>query len=178
MAVSRILLRPSRDADIPAIAAIYADAVLTGTASFEIEPPSQDAMAARRQTLLDGGFPYLVAGCEERVLGYAYAGPYRPRPAYRWTVEDSVYVAPHARGQGVGQLLLGQLIGESEALGFRLMVAVIGDAASHASIGLHRALGFRDAGTIEGIGFKHGRWLATVLMQRPLGEGTGSPPTV
>lgn len=172
------LVRPSRDADLPAIAAIYADAVLNGTASFEIAPPSESAMAERRRVLLAGNYPYLVAENEGRVLGYAYAGSYRPRPAYRWSVEDSVYVAREARGLGVGQALLARLIAESETSGFRLMVAVIGDAASHASIGLHRALGFRDAGVFEGIGFKHGRWLSTVLMQRPLGDGTARPPVV
>ena len=172
------LIRPSRDADLPAITAIYADAVLNGTSSFEIEPPSEAQMAERRRTLVADACPFFVAEADGRVLGYAYAGPYRPRPAYRWTVEDSVYVAREARGLGIGRALLARLIAESEAAGFRLMVAVIGDAASHASIGLHRALGFREAGVFEGIGFKHERWLSTVLMQLPLGEGTATPPAV
>ena len=174
--MNTVLIRPSRDDDLPAVTAIYADAVLTGTASFEIEPPSEGVMAERRRALLAGGYPYLVAQGRDRVLGYAYAGPYRPRPAYRWSVEDSVYVAREGQGQGVGRALLAGLIEASEAAGFRLMVAVIGDADAQASIGLHRALGFREAGVFEGIGFKHGRWLSSVLMQRPLGEGTASPP--
>ena len=168
-----LVLGASSEADIPAITTIYAHAVLDGTASFEIEPPSEAAMAERRRARAAGGFPWLVAERDGRVLGYAYAGLYRPRPAYRWTVEDSVYAA---RGEGVGRALLGRLIADSEAAGFRPMVAVIGDAASQASIGLHRALGFREAGRFEGIGFKHGRWLDSVLMQRPLGEGRESPP--
>lgn len=170
------MLRPSQPTDIPAITTIYAEAVRHGTASFEIEPPSEAAMAERRHFLVENGFPYIVAEWNGRPVGYAYAGPYRPRPAYRWTVEDSVYVAPHAQGQGIGRKQLARLIADSEALGFRLMVAVIGDAASVGSIALHRALGFRDAGRFEGIGFKHGRWLDTVLMQRPLGDGARRPP--
>ena len=169
-------IRPSREDDVAAIAAIYGHAVATDTASFELEPPTVAAMGERRAALVDAGFPYLVAEEAGRVLGYAYAGPYRLRPAYRWTVEDSIYVAPDAKGRGVGRVLLGALIARSEALGFRLMVAVMGDAATGASVALHRALGFRDAGVFEGIGWKHGRWLATVQMQRPLGEGASTPP--
>jgi phosphinothricin acetyltransferase len=172
-----LVIRASREADLPAITAIYAHAVRHGTASFELEPPSADDMARRRQALLEGSFPYLVAEQDGAVQGYAYAGPYRPRPAYRSTVEDSVYVAPDAQGRGVGRELLGRLIAACEALDFRLMVAVIGDEASAGSIRLHESLGFVRAGVIPGIGFKHGRWLATVLMQRSLGPGAGKPPT-
>ena len=170
-------IRPSCDADLPAIAAIYAHAVTHGTASFELEPPSEAVTAERRNTLLDGGYPYLVAERDGIILGYAYAGAYRTRPAYRSTVEDSIYIAPSAQGQGVGRALLAALIRECEARDFRLMVAVIGDEDSRGSIGLHRSLGFEPVGILKGIGYKHGRWLSTVLMQRSLGRGTSEPPT-
>lgn len=169
-------IRPATRADVPVIAAIYGDAVLHGTASFELDPPGEAEMARRMAALHDGGFPYLVADADGLVLGYAYAGPYRPRPAYRFTVEDSVYIAAEARGQGIGRALLSQLIGESESRGFRQMVAVIGDEASAGSIALHRALGFEHAGTLQAVGYKHGAWRATVLMQRALGSGNSLPP--
>jgi phosphinothricin acetyltransferase len=172
-----LLVRPSAETDLPAIARIYAHAVTTGTASFELEPPSGAEMARRREMLLAGGYPYLVAEAEGRVLGYAYAGPYRPRAAYRSTVEDSVYVAADSQGRGVGRALLTRLIAECDSGDFRLMVAVIGDEASTASIRLHESLGFTPGGILRGIGFKHGRWLSTVLMQRPLGPGQATPPT-
>jgi phosphinothricin acetyltransferase len=133
-------------------------------------------MARRRQTLADGGFPYLVAEADGVVAGYAYAGPYRPRPAYRWSVEDSVYVAPALQRRGVGRTLLDRLVAEAEQRGFRQMIAVIGDSAQAPSIELHRAAGFRLIGTVENVGHKFGRWLDTVLMQRPLGPGAASPP--
>ncbi len=172
-----LLVRPSEAADLPAITAIYAHAVAHGTASFELQPPDEAEMARRRGVLLDAGYPYLVAESEGRVLGYAYAGPYRPRAAYRSTVEDSIYVAPGGQGRGVGRALLSRLIAECEALDFRLMVAVIGDEASTGSIRLHASLGFQSVGVLPGIGYKHGRWLASVLMQRPLGAGAATPPT-
>jgi L-amino acid N-acyltransferase YncA len=172
-----ILVRPSRDSDLPALTAIYAHAVAHGTASFELTPPDEAEMARRRHALLEGGFPYLVAEREGRMAGYAYAGPYRTRPAYRSTVEDSIYVAPDAHRQGVGRTLLEALIREAEAQDFRLMVAVIGDEASHGSIGLHASLGFENAGVFKGVGHKGGRWLSTVLMQRALGPGSATPPT-
>lgn len=172
-----VLVRPSRDSDIPAIAAIYAHAVTHGTASFELDPPDEAEMARRRAAILDAGYPYLVAEKDGEILGYAYAGPYRTRPAYRSTVEDSIYVAPQAQGQGVGRELLSALIAECERHDFRLMVAVIGDEESKGSIGLHRSLGFEPVGILKGIGYKHGRWLSTVLMQRPLGRGIAEPPT-
>jgi L-amino acid N-acyltransferase YncA len=170
-------IRPSRGSDLPAITAIYADAVVRGTASFELEPPDEAEMARRRAGLVEGGYPYLVAEQAGVMLGYAYAGPYRPRAAYRSTVEDSVYVAPASQGRGVGRALLGALLAECERLDFRLMVAVIGDEASTGSIALHRALGFTSVGALPGIGYKHGRWLATVLMQKAIGPGTSTPPT-
>ena len=171
-----LVIRAGTAADIPAITAIYDHAVRHGTASFELEPPDAAEMARRRQTLVDGGFPYLVAEADATVAGYAYAGPYRPRPAYRWSVEDSVYVAPHMHRRGIGAALLDRLIAATEQRGYRQMVAVIGDSAQTASIALHRAAGFRPIGTVETVGFKFGRWLDTVLMQRALGPGAGAPP--
>ena len=170
-----LLVRPSIEADISAITAIYAHAVGHGTASFEVEPPDEAEMARRRQAVLAGGYPYLVAEIDGTLAGYAYAGAYRPRPAYRFTVEDSIYVALDRQGSGVGRALLVALIEACEALGFRQMVAVIGDSASQGSICLHESLGFRPVGVLEAIGFKHGRWLDVVLMQRALGEGAGTP---
>jgi L-amino acid N-acyltransferase YncA len=172
-----VLVRSSRESDLDAIAAIYAHAVTHGTASFELDPPDRAEMARRRAAILEGGYPYLVAERDGEILGYAYAGAYRTRPAYRSTVEDSIYVAASAQGQGVGRALLAALIEACEALDFRLMVAVIGDEDSHGSIGLHQSLGFEPAGILKGIGYKHGRWLSTVLMQRPLGRGMSEPPT-
>ena len=163
------LVRLSTEADLPAIQAIYAHHVLTGLASFEELPPDLAEMARRRAELSARGLPHLVAEADGRVLGYAYAGPYRARIAYRFTVEDSVYVAPDATGRGLGRLLLARLIADCEALGARQMVAVIGDSGNAASIGLHRALGFEHTGTLRDVGSKFGRWVDTVLMQRPLG---------
>ena len=172
-----ILVRPSSESDLDAITAICAHAVTHGTASFELDPPSEEEMARRRAAILEGSYPYLVAEKDGTILGYAYAGAYRTRPAYRSTVEDSIYVAPEARGQGLGRILLGALIRACEALDFRLMVAVIGDEASVGSIRLHESLGFEKSGILPGTGLKHGRWLATVLMHRPLGPGQAAPPT-
>lgn len=163
-----LTIRPSRADDIPAITAIYAPAVAHGTASFELEAPDTAEMARRRAALVDAGYPYLVAEGAEGVLGYAYAGPYRPRPAYRFTVEDSVYVAPHAHRRGVGRALLAALIEASQARGDRQMIAVIGDSAQAPSIRLHEDFGFRLVGIAREVGFKHGRWLDQVIMQRPL----------
>ena len=171
------VIRPTLETDIPAIAAIYTHAVTHGTASFELDPPSEAEMVRRRDAILQGGYPYLVAERGGEILGYAYAGAYRTRPAYRSTVEDSIYIAPSAQAQGVGRALLAALIEQCEALDFRLMVAVIGDEDSHGSIALHRSLGFEPAGILKGIGYKHRRWLSTVLMQRPLGRGMSAPPT-
>ncbi len=172
-----IAVRDSTESDLPAIAAIYAHAVLHGSASFEIEPPGEAEMARRRADVLGHGLPHLVATRDGAVVGYAYAGLYRPRPAYRHTVEDSIYVAPHAQRCGVGRALLPALIGRCAAAGRRQMIAVIGDSANAGSIALHRAFGFRDAGVLEAVGFKFGRWLDSVLMQRALGDGAAGPPT-
>lgn len=170
-----LTLRPCRADDLPAIQAIYAEAVRFGTASFELDPPDLTEMQARWQKVVTAGFPYLVALRQGEVVGYAYAGAYRPRPAYRGTVENSVYVAPAAQGLGVGRALIRALIAECTAAGFRQMVAVIGDSANAASIGLHRAMGFEPVGTLRSVGWKHGRWLDSVLMQRRLGPGDDTP---
>src|ERR1700722_1660344 len=172
----RLAIRAATAADIPAITAIYDHAVRHGTASFELEPPDAADMARRQKALLDGGYPYLVAEAPGEIAGYAYAGAYRPRPAYRWSVEDSVYVAPSMHRRGIGTALLGHLIAAAEQRGFRQMTAVIGDSAQTPSIALHRALGFRQIGAVESVGFKLGRWLDTVLMQRALGPGATVPP--
>ena len=171
------VLRPTEAGDLPAITEIYADAVRNGTASYELEPPDEAEMTRRWRDLVAKNYPHVVAAHGGAVRGYAYAGPYRPRPAYRYSVEDSIYVAAAAQGRGVGRALLSQLIELCEARGFRQMIAVIGGGTEHpASVGLHAALGFRQIGVIVGSGFKHGRWLDTMLMQRPLGPGKTTPP--
>jgi L-amino acid N-acyltransferase YncA len=171
-----ITLRPASAADIPAITRIYADAVAHGTASFELEPPDEAEMARRQQALLNNGYPYLVAAHSGAIAGYAYAGPYRARPAYKWTVENSIYVAPQFHRRGIGLLLLKRLIAETEQRGFRQMIAVIGDSAQTPSIALHAAAGFDMVGTFRAVGFKHGKWLDTPLMQLTLGKGDTAPP--
>ena len=161
---------------MPAVTAIYRSAVLGGTASFEIEPPDEAEMLRRFRAIGAGGFAYLVAEVGGHVVGYAYAQAYRPRPAYRFTVENSIYIAPAMHGRGVGGALLCALICRCREAGFRRMIAVIGDSAQHASINLHRRSGFTHAGTLHAVGHKFGRWLDVVLMELPLGEGDGSPP--
>ena len=175
--VSNRSSRPATSVDIPETTEIYADAVRNGTASFELSPPDETEMARRMAVLVDGGYPYLVCANEPgAVLGYAYAGAYRARPAYRFTVEDSVYIARWAQGTGVGRLLLTALIADCEARGFRQMIAVVGDEASTGSIALHRARGFRLVGTLEAGGWTHGDWRGSVLLQRPLGAGMTDRP--
>lgn len=168
-------IRACAASDIPAITAIYRPAVLTGTASFEIEPPDEAEMERRREALVAGNHPYLIAERDGTLIGYAYAGLYRARPAYRSTVENSVYVREGEQGQGLGRELLAALVDEAETRGFRQMIAVIGDSANTPSIALHAALGFELVGTLRAVGWKHGRWLDTVLMQRALGPGEGAP---
>src|ERR1043165_7704010 len=195
--MSAVSIRPATPADVAAITRIYAHAVKHGTASFELDPPDEAEMARRQRTLLDSGYPYLVAEIDGALAGYAYAGPYRPRPAYRFSVEDSIYIDPHAqrrgvgrvllehlieecerRGfrqmiavfRGVGRVLLEHLIEECERRGFRQMIAVIGDSAQIASIELHRALGFRMIGAVENVGYKFGRWLDTVRSEEHTSE--------
>ena len=162
-------VRDALDSDMAAVQRIYEPETLAGFATFELEPPSVDEMARRRDAIIAAGRPYLVAERDGRVLGYAYAAEYRARPAYRHTVEDSVYVSAEAQGQGVGSALLAELIARCETGPWRQMVAVIGDSANAGSIALHRRLGFRHVGVLEAVGFKLGRWVDTVLMQRPLG---------
>jgi len=174
--MSKPVIRPAAAADIAAITAIYTDAVQHGTATFEIDPPTENEMALRFRTLDDAGFPYLVAELDGAVRGYAYAGLYRTRIAYRYTLEDSIYLAPEFHGRGIGRALIERLLAEAAARGFRQMIAVIGDSGQIASIALHRAAGFRMVGTFEAVGFKFGRWLDTVLMQRPLGPGATTTP--
>jgi phosphinothricin acetyltransferase len=166
----------ARAADVPAITAIYRPAVLHGTASFELEPPDEGEMLHRFQAVTGAGYPYFVAVLDDRVLGYAYVSAYRTRPAYRFTVEDSLYIAPEAQGKGVGTLLLKALIDASTAKGYRLMVAVIGDSRNQASMTLHRNAGFTFCGTIHSVGHKFGRWLDSIIMELPLGEGDRSAP--
>jgi phosphinothricin acetyltransferase len=174
--MTAIDIRPASAADITAIARIYAEAVKHGTASFELHPPSEAEMARRQQILLAKNYPYVVAERAGVIAGYAYAGPYRERRAYDWCVEDSIYIAPEFHRQGIGRQLLERLVRDSEARGFRQMLAVIGDTANTASAAVHAAAGFRLIGTFQSIGYKHGRWLDTVLMQRALGSGDGAPP--
>jgi phosphinothricin acetyltransferase len=169
-------IRPAIPADIPAIAAIYRPAVLEGTASFELESPSDAEMLRRFEAITGGGYPYFVAEIDGRVAGYAYASAYRTRPGYRFTAENSVYIAADAQGKGIGRALLAALIPACTAQGFRLMVAIIGDSANFASITLHRRAGFRFCGTIHAVGYKFGRWLDSVIMELPLGEGDAATP--
>src|ERR1700754_2939304 len=169
-------IRPATAADLPAITEIYEHAVRYGTATFELIPPDLAEMTRRFGVLTEGGFPYLVAALEGRVVGYAYAGAYRPRPAYRFTVENSIYLQPAIHRRGIGLQLLQRLITESEARGYRQMIAVIGDSANLGSIGVHKRCDFAMIGTHPNVGFKFGRWLDTVMMQLPLREGASTLP--
>jgi L-amino acid N-acyltransferase YncA len=169
-------IRPSTDGDVAAIAAIYRHHVLHGIASFEDNPPEADEVARRRGEIIARGLPYLVAERGGRVLGYCYASPYRTRSAYRFSVEDSIYIDPAELGRGIGRALLSELIEECAARGYRQMVAVIGGSEQWPSIGLHRALGFTEIGVLRAIGYKFGSWVDTVLMQRLLGDGAATLP--
>lgn len=172
-----MIVRPAVEADAPALAAIYGHAVLHGFGTFEETPPTTAEMAARWRNIVDRGLPYVVGEDDAgRVLGYAYAGPFRPRPGYRFTVEDSVYVAPDAVGRGVGRAVLAEVLSACQALGLRQVLAVIGDSGNLASIALHRALGFADVGVSRGLGFRHGRWVDVVHMQKALNGGDTRPP--
>lgn len=177
MNLDTIVVRDAREADIPAIRAIYAHHVQHGLASFEETPPDEAEMLRRFRTLKEGGFPYLAAELAGDLVGYSYAGQYRPRPAYRYSVEDSVYVRDGMAGKGVGRALLTVLLARCTDMGFRQMIAIIGDSGNHGSIGLHQALGFETVGTIRSVGFKHGRWVDSVLLQRALGEGDTTLPS-
>ncbi len=170
------VLRDAQFSDIAEITAIYADSVVTGTSSYELIPPDQMEMEARYQAIISKGYPYIVGATPDgTLLGYSYASAFKTRPAYRWVVEDSIYLRPEARGKGIGKALLSELAGRCAQLGFRQMIAVIG-GANPASIAVHKTLGFEMAGTLKGTGFKHGRWLDTVLMQMALGDGMLADP--
>jgi L-amino acid N-acyltransferase YncA len=171
-----LMIRPSAEADMPAITRIYGHAVQHGTGTFELDVPDEASMAQRRADVLGKGLPWLVAERNGAVLGYAYANHFRPRRAYRFCLEDSIYLDESARGQGVGRLLLAELMAQCEARGARQMLAVIGDSANAGSIGVHRACGFEDVGVFKAAGWKFGRWLDVVLMQKSLGEGDRTEP--
>lgn len=170
------IIRAARTEDLPAISAIYADAVAHLTSTFDLEPPSDIAMTYSFAAIAGAGYPWLVAERDGKVTGYAYAAPARARLGWRWTLEDSIYVANDARGLGIGKALLSALIAQAEAQGFRQIIAAIGDSQNAASIALHQSVGFVDAGIYRGVGHKHGRWLDVVLMQKTLGAGDASPP--
>lgn len=170
------IIRPSRDEDVPAIAAIYAHHVLHGTGTFETSAPTEADMAGRRADVLAKGLPYLVAEEAGRVLGFAYCQWFKPRPAYRFSAEDSIYLHPDAAGRGIGRQLLDALCAQAGERGIRKLIAVIGDSANAASIGVHRAAGFSPAGVITSCGWKFERWLDIVLMEKTLGAGDSTPP--
>jgi L-amino acid N-acyltransferase YncA len=174
--MSSLEIRPATPADLPFVTEIYDHAVRYGTATFELIPPDLAEMTRRFGVLMEGGYPYFVAAVEGRVIGYAYAGAYRPRPAYRFTVENSVYLQPAIHRRGIGLQLLQRLIAECEVRGYRQMIAVIGDSANAGSIGVHTKTGFQMIGTHPNVGFKFGRWLDTVMMQRALGDGANTVP--
>jgi L-amino acid N-acyltransferase YncA len=170
------LIRPSADADLPAITAIYAHHVLHGTGSFETEPPSLADMSARRADVLSKGLPYLVAEHDGTVAGFAYGNWFKPRPAYRYSVEDSIYMAPDLQRRGLGRALLAELLARFEAVGIRKVMAVIGDSANTGSVGIHLALGFTRVGIVESCGWKFGAWRDIVIMQKTIGPGDTQPP--
>ena len=170
------LIRPSRDEDLDAITRIYAHHVLHGTGTFETTPPTRDEMAGRRADVLGKGLPWLVIEVDGQVMGYAYGNWFKPRPAYRYSVEDSIYMAPESAGKGLGKLLLTELLAQCERAGVRKVMAVIGDSANARSIGVHKALGFEQVGVVQSCGWKFGRWLDIVLMQKSIGQGDSTPP--
>lgn len=176
MAASAIAVRPSQDADVPAITAIYRHHVLYGVASFEEVPPTADEVARRRRDILDAGLPHVVAERDAHVVGYAYASPYRTRSAYRFALEDSIYVDAAEIRRGIGRALLSELVERCTALHYRQMIAVIGGREQWPSIRLHEALGFVRVGLLPAVGFKFGGWVDTVLMQRALGPGAAMLP--
>jgi phosphinothricin acetyltransferase len=172
------LIRPSRDADLDAITRIYGHHVLTGTGTFETTPPSLEDMTTRRADVLSKGLPWLVVEDGGQVLGFAYGNWFKPRPAYRFSVEDSIYLAPEAAGKGLGRALLAELLATLERSGIRKVMAVIGDSANAGSIGVHTALGFESVGVVPSCGWKFDRWLDIVIMQRSLGAGDGTRPDI
>jgi len=172
------LIRPSSDKDIVAITAIYRHHVLHGTGTFEIDPPTEEDMTGRWKDIQSKGLPYLVVEEAGHVLGFAYCNWFKPRPAYRFSAEDSIYMAPQAHRKGLGRALLAELCASAERAGVRKLIAVIGDSANAGSIGVHKALGFRHTGTIASCGWKFDQWLDIVLMEKPLGLGDTQPPSV
>jgi phosphinothricin acetyltransferase len=176
MSTPALLIRPSVPADLPAITRIYAWNVLNGTGTFELDAPDEAEMARRRDDVLGKGLPWLVVLRDGVVLGYAYANHFRPRKAYRFCLEDSIYLAAEAKGQGLGRLLLAELMARCEAAGARQMLAVIGDSANLGSVGVHRTLGFEHVGVMKAAGWKFDRWLDVVIMQKALGQGAATPP--
>jgi L-amino acid N-acyltransferase YncA len=170
------IIRPSLASDITQITAIYVHHVQHGTGSFEVEPPNEADMALRRDDVINKGLPYLVVAEGDQVLGYAYCNWFKPRPAYRFSAEDSIYLAPEASGRGLGRALLAELMSQAERAGVRKMIAVIGDSANAGSIGVHRSAGFRQVGILDACGWKFGRWLDVVLMDRALGLGDTAAP--
>ena len=169
-------IRPSRDDDVEAIAAIYRHHVLHGTGTFEIDPPSAQDMRGRRTEVLTRGLPWLVADDAGEIAGFAYCNWFKPRPAYRFSAEDSIYIAPQAQGKGLGRALLAELAAQAERAGVRKLIAVIGDSANAGSIGVHRAQGFRQVGVLSSCGWKFDRWLDVVLMEKSLGRGDSCSP--
>ena len=170
------LIRPSSDADLPAITAIYAHHVLHGTGSFETEPPSVADMTTRRADVLSRGLPYLVVEQDGKIAGFAYGNWFKPRPAYRYSVEDSIYMAPDLQGKGLGRALLAELMARFEAVGIRKVMAIVGDSANTGSVGIHLALGFTQVGIVDSCGWKFGAWRDIVIMQKTLGVGNTQPP--
>ena len=170
------IIRPSNDTDLPAITAIYAHHVLHGTGTFEVDPPTVQDMAGRRADVLAKGLPWLVAVDGDKVIGFAYCNWFKPRPAYRFSAEDSIYLAPEAAGMGLGRSLLAELATQAERVGVRKLIAVIGDSANAGSIGVHRSVGFQPVGVLKSCGWKFGRWLDVVLMDKPLGAGDSTTP--
>lgn len=170
------IIRPSQLEDIPAITAIYAHHVLHGTGTFEVDPPTQDDMTSRRADVLSKGLPYLVATEGDKLLGFAYCNWFKPRPAYRFSAEDSIYMAPDAQSRGLGRALLAELMAQAELAGVRKLIAVIGDSANVGSIGVHRSVGFSHVGTLKSCGWKFDRWLDVVMMEKSLGLGDSSAP--
>ena len=170
------LIRPSRRDDIPSVTAIYTHHVLHGTGTFETDPPTEDDMAQRRSDVLAKGLPYLVAEQEGQIVGFAYCNWFKPRPAYRFSAEDSIYMAPGSHGRGLGRALLAELAAQAQSAGVRKLIAVIGDSANAASVGVHRSLGFAHVGVLKSCGWKFDRWLDVVLMEKSLGVGDSTPP--
>ncbi len=171
-----LIIRPSTDADLPAITAIYAHHVLTGTGTFEVDPPTVDDMRGRHADVLSKGLPWLVAVQNEVVIGYAYCNWFKPRPAYRFSAEDSIYLSPEAAGKGLGRTLLAELMAQAQRAGVRKLIAVIGDSANAGSIAVHASAGFQPVGVLKSCGWKFDKWLDVVLMDKTLGEADLTAP--